>query len=247
MKNLFFVSVAFSIFSGTSLSANAQRVFNFSNSSTSVTSNFSDAELAPVSNAVPVKLKASEAEIGQALQIAAKEAKMAAGNKMLLVTENCKAIHFKFAQILNREVETLTNTRLFQFINEWWGTRYRYGGTTKKGIDCSAFTGLLMSTVYALPLPRTAREQYAVCEKLNEEDLMEGDLVFFNTRGGISHVGMYLGDGYFVHSGSSTGVTISNLHEAYWAKHFIKGGRVNENELPAPAEEETASNAICTN
>lgn len=91
------------------------------------------AELAPVvTSAVPIKLKASEAEIGQALQIAAREAKALAGNKMLLVTENCKTIHFKFAQILNREVETITNTRLFQFINDWWGTRYRYGGTTKR-------------------------------------------------------------------------------------------------------------------
>ena len=71
----------------------------------------------------------------------------------------------------------------------------------------------------------------------------EGDLVFFNTRGGISHAGVYLGDGYFVHASSSVGVTISNLDETYWNRRFISGGKISEKLLSTPVEED----AECVN
>jgi lipoprotein Spr len=76
-------------------------------------------------------------------------------------------------------------------------------------------------------MPRTAREQYKVCEKINKEDLVAGDLVFFNTRGGVSHVGVYLNNNCFVHSSSTDGVKISSLNEAFYTKKFIGGGRMN--------------------
>jgi murein DD-endopeptidase / murein LD-carboxypeptidase len=63
-------------------------------------------------------------------------------------------------------------------------------------------------------------------------------LVFFNTRGGVSHVGIYLGDGYFTHSSSSKGVTISNLDEAYYSKKYIGGGRVVDQIIEEVVEEE---------
>jgi murein DD-endopeptidase / murein LD-carboxypeptidase len=143
-------------------------------------------------------------------------------------TEQCSPVQFKFAQLLDREVETLTNTYLFNFIDEWWAVRYRYGGTTMRGVDCSSYTGQLLYTVYAVSVPRTAHEQYAVTSRVKREELQEGDLVFFNTRGGVSHVGVYLSDGYFTHSSCSKGVTISNLNEVYYSKKFISGGRVVE-------------------
>lgn len=151
-------------------------------------------------------------------------------NKAVSLTEQCTQIQFKFALMLNREVESLTNVQLFSFIDEWWATKYRYGGTTKKGIDCSAFTGLLMSSVFAFKLPRTAREQYSIAKKIKKHDLMQGDLVFFNTTGGVSHVGYYLGDGFFVHASSSKGVTINNLDQSYFSKKFIGGGRYDFDE-----------------
>lgn len=135
---------------------------------------------------------------------------------------------FKYAMLMNVDVEALTNASLYNFINDWFGTHYRMGGTTKKGIDCSAFTSLLLASVYTLTLPRTAREQYHICEHINKENLMSGDLVFFNTRGGVSHVGVYLTNGNFVHSSSSDGVKISNLHDDYYSRKFISGGRVNQ-------------------
>ena len=134
------------------------------------------------------------------------------------------------------EVETITNPVLFGAIEKWWGTRYRYGGATEKGIDCSAYAGTLAHQVFGLVLPRTARDQYANCIKLEKEELLQGDLVFFNTRGGISHVGMYLGNGYFTHASTSIGVTISNLSETYWNKKFVGGGRLTVPE-PVPAVE----------
>jgi cell wall-associated NlpC family hydrolase len=153
-------------------------------------------------------------------------------NKALeeFTTEQCSPTQFKYAQLLNREVETLTNTYLFNFIDEWWAVRYRYGGTTMRGVDCSSYTGQLLYTVYAVSVPRTAREQYRVTARVRKDELQEGDLVFFNTRGGVSHVGVYLSDGYFTHSSCSHGVTISNLNEAYYSKKFISGGRVVEQQ-----------------
>jgi cell wall-associated NlpC family hydrolase len=142
--------------------------------------------------------------------------------------EKFSSLQFKYAMMMDVEVESLTNTPLYSFIDDWYGTHYRMGGTTKKGIDCSAFSGTLLSTIYSFDMPRTAREQYKVCEKINKEDLMAGDLVFFNTRGGVSHVGVYLTNNRFVHSSSSEGVKISSLDETFYTKKFIGGGRVNQ-------------------
>ena len=139
--------------------------------------------------------------------------------------ESAQSLQFKYAIILDREVEKISNLSLFAFIDEWWGTRYRYGGTTKKGIDCSALTSFLYRDVYGNNLPRTARMQYQVCQKIHISESVEGDLLFFNTRGGISHVAVYLGDGYFVHSSTNQGVVISHINDPYYQKRFLGAGR----------------------
>lgn len=109
-------------------------------------------------------------------------------------------------------------------------TPYRYGGTTMKGIDCSAFTKSVFSNVFSYDLPRSAREQYQVGEEVSERgELKFGDLVFFNTtrRSKPGHVGIYLGDNFFAHASRKKGVTVSSLDEAYYDKRYMGGRRLD--------------------
>jgi lipoprotein Spr len=78
-----------------------------------------------------------------------------------------------------------------------------------------------------LNVPRTAREQFQLSQRINKADLQEGDLVFFNTTGGISHVGVYLANNYFVHSSSSQGVMVSYLDDPYFNKKYLGSGRLS--------------------
>lgn len=142
--------------------------------------------------------------------------------------EKLTGLQFKYAMMLDVDVESLKNLTLFGFIDEWFGTHYRMGGTAKDGIDCSALTSSILLTVYGFVVPRTARQQYKVTYHLKKDELKEGDLVFFNTHGGVSHVGLYLDNDYFVHSSATHGVTISSLDDNYYSKRFICGGRVEQ-------------------
>jgi cell wall-associated NlpC family hydrolase len=146
------------------------------------------------------------------------------------VIEQLSSLQYKYAMMMNVDVESLKNVSLLGFIDDWFGTRYRYGGTTKRGIDCSALTGALLLAVYGFNMPRTAREQYDATEHIGKDELKEGDLVFFNTRGGVSHVGVYLENDYFVQA-SSHGVRISSLDDHYYSKRFICGGIVTQDKL----------------
>jgi lipoprotein Spr len=142
--------------------------------------------------------------------------------------ETFAALRFKYAILLNTSVEDINDPKLFQFIDEWYGISYHYGGQSKDGIDCSAFVSLLMSNVYGITgMPRVSRDQYAACNKVPRKDLKKGDLVFFHTTGRhrtITHVGFYLMNNKFVHA-SSSGVMISDLTEPYFAGHYIGAGR----------------------
>ncbi|MBK8611005.1 MAG: C40 family peptidase [Chitinophagaceae bacterium] len=211
MKNLFFVSAAISVFSGTSLTAKAQPSVNIERLTSSV-------QVEKSANSVG----GPEINLTTASRVADRSI---SGNEGTAI-EKCSALQFKYALLLDMDVEAVTNEVLYNEIEKWWATRYRYGGTNGKGIDCSAYTGALLSDVYGLNVSRTARAQFAESEKIEKEDLQEGDLVFFNTGRGVSHVGLYLGNGYFTHAGSSTGVTISNLDETYWQRKFLRGGRI---------------------
>ncbi len=108
------------------------------------------------------------------------------------------------------------------------GTPYRYGGASKAGIDCSGLVYMAALDSGLAALPRTARGMYNKVERISDSERQAGDLVFFSAYGLISHVGIYLGDGKFIHSasdGPSTGVIISNLSENYWKRHYFSSGR----------------------
>jgi len=128
---------------------------------------------------------------------------------------------------------TPVNIDLYHFIDNWWGTPYRMGGSTQKGVDCSAFTQTLISDIFGQQIPRTAQEQKDFCSTVDLNNLKEGDLIFFKTKKGrdITHVGIYLMDERFVHASSSNGVMISSLSEPYWSRHFAGAGRVVDEQI----------------
>jgi lipoprotein Spr len=110
-------------------------------------------------------------------------------------------------------------------MDEWYGAPYRYGGYSKSGIDCSAFTASLLSGVYRIIIPRTVKEQYEAGIQIQKEELLEGDLIFFNIQGSISHVGVYLMNNKFIHASTTNGVIINDLNDDYYNKKYIGARR----------------------
>jgi lipoprotein Spr len=142
--------------------------------------------------------------------------------------EYASQLSFHYALLLDVEVEKIKNDKLFEYITQWWAVPYRIGGTGMNGIDCSGFVKGIIQNTYQIELPRTSREQADFSTSISRDELTEGDLVFFNTGGGISHVGMYLNNNKFVHASTSSGVIISDLNETYWKKRFVKAGRISK-------------------
>jgi cell wall-associated NlpC family hydrolase len=147
--------------------------------------------------------------------------------------ETYSPLRFKYAILTDASVEEISNInlRLLTFIEDWYGTRYHYGGNTKEGIDCSGFASTLMGTVYNVGnLPRSSQDQYDATSRVPVGELKEGDLVFFHTQKNekhneVTHVGVYLLNHKFIHA-SISGVMISDLSEGYYFHHYVGGGRV---------------------
>jgi lipoprotein Spr/probable lipoprotein NlpC len=135
----------------------------------------------------------------------------------------------KYAQILGVDPTQIQNGRLYAFIDQWMGTPYRFGGSDHDGVDCSGLAQLLEQQVYGINIPRTTSQQVTVIKRKYEEELQEGDLVFFDYDGKkFSHVGIYLQNGYYVHASSTKGVIIVKLHDPYMYKYFSRCGSVTE-------------------
>lgn len=119
------------------------------------------------------------------------------------------------------------NAQLYRLVDSWLGVPYRYGGNDRSGIDCSAFVGIIYREVYGKNLHRTANDILQDVRLIPKNQIREGDLLFFtNSKGKVSHVGVYLKEGLFAHSSTSAGVCVSRLSDSYWTKHFYRGGRV---------------------
>ncbi len=121
--------------------------------------------------------------------------------------------------------------RLRDVTEEWRGTPYKLGGTSRSGIDCSAFSRVLYENVYQIELPRTAEEQEQLGAAVNRDGLQPGDLIFFRTQGmgplfKSRHVGVYLGGGEFAQASGRRGVTISRLDNRYWSKKYHAARRI---------------------
>lgn len=124
---------------------------------------------------------------------------------------------------------TRDEKELIKEAKSWIGTKYKYGGNTRDGIDCSGFVLQVYKTVYDLKLPRSSKDQYAFCKKVEKNMMRVGDLVFFATgksKDVVSHVGIYIGNNEFIHASSSKGVVISNLDQNYYVRTFVSAGKV---------------------
>lgn len=120
----------------------------------------------------------------------------------------------------------LERQELDQLYQSWSGVPYLFGGSSKKGIDCSAFMQVTMSSLYHLNLPRSTALQSQQGSYIPEEQAAFGDLVFFKTGWNQRHVGMYIGNRQFMHASTSKGVIISRLDNPYWASKFWQFRRI---------------------
>jgi lipoprotein Spr len=129
------------------------------------------------------------------------------------------------------EIIQLTDSaKLDAFIRDWLGVRYKLGGSTKKGIDCSQFTKRLYRDVYNLSLENVAYKQWIQTKRIKKDSLRVGDIVFFRSRQSPSgwHCGIYIGNKRFVHAANkSEGVRISTLDEPRYLKSYRGAGRLD--------------------
>lgn len=145
------------------------------------------------------------------------------------LAQYCGPIGFKSqpgAQVAEDTTVQTLMTEAYQYL----GTRYVLGGTTPSGFDCSGFVRHVFAS-QGIELNRCSREQAQQGSPVTTDQLAPGDLLFFNTQsrhGGVSHVGIYIGDGQFIHAGSGRkgGVRINELEESYYKRRLVGARRV---------------------
>lgn len=139
----------------------------------------------------------------------------------------------ELARLYGVRITDHDNIYLYNEGARWLGVPHRLGGNSKRGVDCSGFVAIVYRAVYGKRLERSAADMLRRdCKKVSRANLREGDLVFFKTtkggkRGRPTHVGIYLKNGRFIHTSTSSGVVVSSLSEPYYIRTWLTGGRVN--------------------
>jgi lipoprotein Spr len=134
----------------------------------------------------------------------------------------------EFLTFVNIEEIFEKYSNVLLIIDEYLGTPYKYGGTTKSGIDCSAFVKNVYFESLGIKLPRISRDQEKIGVEVSKENLNFIDLIFFDikNKGKVSHVGLYISNGVFVHSGTKKGVSLEKLDSEYYSKKFFIAKRI---------------------
>ena len=110
--------------------------------------------------------------------------------------------------------------KLYEQHKNWKGVKYKMGGLSKNGIDCSGFVYRTFKSQLGIELPRTTEQQLSIGEPISKKDLRAGDLLFFKTAKKVRHVGIYIEDNKFLHASTSKGVMISDLNNVYWKSKY---------------------------
>ncbi|MFA0112954.1 C40 family peptidase [Vibrio sp. 10N.261.46.E11] len=118
------------------------------------------------------------------------------------------------------KLEQSTTNAYMSVYEQWKGVPYHFGGTSFRGVDCSAFVQIAVQTATQQALPRTTKDQVKKGKEIAYGQAISGDLVFFKTSMTVRHVGVYLGNNQFLHASTSKGVIISRLDNPYWASKF---------------------------
>ncbi len=154
---------------------------------------------------------------------------------ILLGFEGCSATSPRFgavggagAVVFSDETPPgIDRDRVLLDVVSYLGVPYLYGGRSKVGLDCSAFTAEIYADALHIALPRSTKEQFEMGTPIDLSELAFGDLVFFNTTGERpSHVGIYIENGLFAHASSSEGVTFSSLVSPYFKERFVGARRL---------------------
>ncbi len=138
----------------------------------------------------------------------------------------------EFANLEQSNIPLSTKEKILLEIIKYLKTPYKYGGKSINGMDCSGFTSSVYMNSLNLTLPRSAREQFQIGEKIGKDSLAFGDLVFFNTSRKVKpgHVGIYIGDNKFAHASRKKGVEITSLEEKYYKIRYMGAKRINQFE-----------------
>lgn len=117
---------------------------------------------------------------------------------------------------------------LIKVFDDWKGVKYKWGGDSKSGIDCSALTRRVYRKVFSYELPRVSVDQAKQGKIVSRENLKPGDILFFRPRNRVNHTAVYVGNSLFINASSSKGVVMSSLDNKYWGKYFKYGVRVEK-------------------
>lgn len=149
-------------------------------------------------------------------------------NRLVKVLSTIAIMSVLLLSAFTQEAEAsddITSEQLVTQAKKLLGVDYRYGGKSAAGFDCSGYVGYVYNQL-GINLPRSSSSMYGVGKAVAKANLAVGDLVFFNTTGrGISHVGIYIGSGRFIHSESGTGVTVDSIHDKYYWGHTYVGAK----------------------